>query len=363
MKKILKLLVIVLLLCCVISCDSNENDIENEEKEDTISPIINFYGEKSITIEIGTEVDLMDLVNGIDNIDLNITDEIIINDNGFDCNKEGTYKITYNLKDSSGNEAQTVEREIIVIDSKSVRLIAHRGGKGFGLENTYQAFEKAVENGYYGLECDIQLTKDEVMVVYHDLNIKNLSGIDINIKDITWNTLKDIVLTKNETDGKTYTGNVLLFKDYLNLVKNSDCKAFIELKETSTLKTIEIMMKEIEEAGLPLNQYVIIANSASIDLLVELRSRYPEMKLQFVARTEYQKYMTKCLANKIDLDVSYTVFDENFEEAINYVNMFHQMGLEVNIWVINNQKDIEKYLELGIDYFTTDSILPVIDTK
>ena len=165
-------------------------------------------------------------------------------------------------------------------------------------------------------------------------------------------------MSKNETDGNTYTGKILLFSEFLQIIKNSNTKAFIELKESNSRETVDLMLKEIDESGVSWDQIVIIANSASLDLLVYLRGLYSNVKLQFVARTDYQNYMQTCIENKIDLDISSSCFDDNFVLENGYLQQFHESGLEVNIWVINKPKDLKKYLVLGANYISTDSLIP-----
>ena len=45
---------------------------------------------------------------------------------------------------------------------------AHRGFSGKYPENTLLAFSKAIEEGVDGIENDVHLTKDGVLVVMHD---------------------------------------------------------------------------------------------------------------------------------------------------------------------------------------------------
>jgi glycerophosphoryl diester phosphodiesterase len=367
MRKLFKALMLTLFFIGVItfcSCKKPENETPTVDPDpdpvvDTLAPMMetNFY--KELVIEKGTEVNLRADIRGYDNIDKTITDKIVIDDGGFDCNKVGRYTVTYSLKDSHGNEATPISRKIIVIDSIHASLIAHRGGKGVGLENTIEAFEGAVQQGYYGVECDIQLSSDGVLVVYHDLNLSRLTGIDKDVKDCTWDYLSSLTYKKDETDGKTYTGSMLSFKDFVTFVKKNNIHAFIELKETSTQETIDKMMNEITSQGLDSSKYTVIANSSSIELLVELRKQYSTtMKLQFVARTEYELYMQTCLDNSIDLDISVDCFEDNIEKALGYVNQFLEKGLEINVWVCNKQTEIKKYLGYGASYITTDSLVP-----
>ena len=52
------------------------------------------------------------------------------------------------------------------------RIIAHRGGASLWPENTLMAFDQALRLGCDGLELDLQLTKDDVLVVHHDATLR-----------------------------------------------------------------------------------------------------------------------------------------------------------------------------------------------
>ncbi len=60
--------------------------------------------------------------------------------------------------------------------TNSIPIFAHRGASGYALENTFKAFEKARKLGADGVEIDIQLTKDDELIVYHDLDLFRLTG-------------------------------------------------------------------------------------------------------------------------------------------------------------------------------------------
>ena len=73
------------------------------------------------------------------------------------------------------------------------KIIAHRGlHNNYIVENTLLAFLKAVEKDY-AVELDIRLLKDDTVVVYHDINLKRLTGINKLIESCT---LKDILNIK-----------------------------------------------------------------------------------------------------------------------------------------------------------------------
>lgn len=102
-------------------------------------------------------------------------------------------------------------------------LYAHRGlhdGNVTVPENSMAAFRRAVEAGY-GMELDVQLTRDGRLVVHHDGNLKRVCGVDKNIRDLTYEELCAIPLP----DGS----RVPLFSEVLALV-NGRVPLIVEVK-------------------------------------------------------------------------------------------------------------------------------------
>lgn len=64
-------------------------------------------------------------------------------------------------------------------------LVAHRGAQAEAPENTYAAFEKAIQRGADGIELDIQLTADGVPIVFHDNTLSRIFGIDRPVTSFT----------------------------------------------------------------------------------------------------------------------------------------------------------------------------------
>jgi glycerophosphoryl diester phosphodiesterase len=70
-------------------------------------------------------------------------------------------------------------------------LYAHRGlhdNRGDAPENSMKAFEKAVEGGY-GIELDVQLSKDKIPVIFHDFTLKRVCGNEGKVCDYTYEEL------------------------------------------------------------------------------------------------------------------------------------------------------------------------------
>lgn len=103
------------------------------------------------------------------------------------------------------------------------KCFAHRGLHGFdGIpENSMAAFRNAVAYGY-GIELDVQLTKDDVMVVHHDYDLKRTCGVNKKIRDLTYRELKRYSLMETKE-------RIPRFADVLALV-DGKVPLLVELK-------------------------------------------------------------------------------------------------------------------------------------
>ncbi|EXJ77197.1 hypothetical protein A1O3_10355 [Capronia epimyces CBS 606.96] len=72
------------------------------------------------------------------------------------------------------------------------QTIAHRGYKAEYPENTLRAFKAAVEVGTHAIETDIHLSKDHVVVLSHDGDLKRCFGKKEKIIDCNWEYLSSL---------------------------------------------------------------------------------------------------------------------------------------------------------------------------
>lgn len=80
------------------------------------------------------------------------------------------------------------------------KYFAHRGlhdHAGDAPENSMAAFRKAVDAGY-GMELDVQMTKDGVPVIFHDSKLERMCGADGEICDYTYGELKQFTLADSK---------------------------------------------------------------------------------------------------------------------------------------------------------------------
>lgn len=83
---------------------------------------------------------------------------------------------------------------------------AHRGlfdNKTLAPENSLAAFRKAVEAGY-GIELDVQLSKDKKLVVFHDATLKRMCNVEGNVWDYTLEELKKFHLADSHETIPTF---------------------------------------------------------------------------------------------------------------------------------------------------------------
>lgn len=118
-------------------------------------------------------------------------------------------------------------------------LYAHRGlfdNKTDAPENSLAAIRKAVEAGY-GIEFDVQLSKDNIPVVFHDASLKRMCGIDGNVWEYTLEELQSFKLADSNETIPTFRdvlaavdGKVPLIIEYkLDVVQTKVCELADEI--------------------------------------------------------------------------------------------------------------------------------------
>lgn len=75
------------------------------------------------------------------------------------------------------------------------KLVAHRGAHGQGImENTLKAFDLCQQQGIWGIELDIQLTRDAEPVIHHDPDCGRLfNRPDLIIADTNFSSLRQAI--------------------------------------------------------------------------------------------------------------------------------------------------------------------------
>jgi glycerophosphoryl diester phosphodiesterase len=115
------------------------------------------------------------------------------------------------------------------------KLIAHRGHQEQFPENSILAILDAISAGATNIEFDIQLTKDREVVLYHDLEMNRISGVDKKITELTREELKHFFAKEPKRLASRFASNPVEFLDELLpfIKKYKHINFFLELKEES----------------------------------------------------------------------------------------------------------------------------------
>ena len=131
-------------------------------------------------------------------------------------------------------------------------------------ENSFAAFQNAIDH-HYGIELDLQSTKDGVVMVFHDDSLKRLCGIDRNLEEMNYDEVNSLRLS--DTDQR-----IPRFIDVLTQV-NGQVILIIEIKTTQRrAETVNQVMTLLEGYN---GEFVLCSFDPLI--LYELKSHYPKV--------------------------------------------------------------------------------------
>ena len=108
------------------------------------------------------------------------------------------------------------------------RYFAHRGlfDRELGIpENSLAAFRRAAEHGY-GVELDVHMTRDGVLVISHDVNLKRMTGVNFNVEAHDFDQLADLRLDGTDE-------GVPRFDDALDILCAAEVPVIVEIKPTA----------------------------------------------------------------------------------------------------------------------------------
>ncbi|QUH30820.1 glycerophosphodiester phosphodiesterase family protein [Vallitalea guaymasensis] len=185
--------------------------------------------------------------------------------------------------------------------------IAHRGYHNSRYpENSMGAFKRAIDHGF-SIELDIHMLSDGEIVVYHDDNLKRVTGVDKDIEKCTYEEIKNLkLLDSNE--------NIPLFKDVLNEV-NGKVGIMIELKTRGKAgpleeKTYEMLKnykgRYIIQSFNPFSVAWFYKNAPEI-VRGQLSGYFKDDDLSLVSRVLLRNYLLNFLSKPdfINYDINY----------------------------------------------------------
>lgn len=143
---------------------------------------------------------------------------------------------------------------------------AHRGLHDNEVpENSLTAFRLAKEKGF-GVEFDVQMTKDNKLVVFHDGNLKRVCGVDGYLRDYTYEELCEFRL-------KGTNEKIPLLSEVLDVLEGADI--ICEIKGDNGVKNYDICKRTYDMMSEYKGKYVI--ESFSPFLVAWFKDNHPEI--------------------------------------------------------------------------------------
>lgn len=234
-------------------------------------------------------------------------------------------------------------------------VISHRGANRYAPQNTLPAFRKGYALGADGFETDVHITKDGKIVLCHNYTIDETSD---GCGEIATKTLADL---KGYDFGKYFSDKfkgteIPTIDDFLSFVETTDITVLnIEIKSPKEAETaiVSETLKAVNEHGL---KDKLLISSFDPKILMEVKKLDRTVNTGFLyapnSPTLLQmawKQLTFC--KEIGVDAVHPHF---FFVNKSFVERAHKMGLKVNPWTVNSEKQIDKMIELGVDGIITD---------
>ena len=209
------------------------------------------------------------------------------------------------------------------------RPIAHRGlhNKRGIIENTAESFKNAIDN-QYGIECDVVLSSDGEVMVYHDYDLNRLCGIDKKISETTKIELKSVKLLNSES-------GILTLDEMLYMVSGR-VSILIEIKP-SFHPYIEERIFEIIRSY----QGSLALQSFDIKAIEWFNKNAPYYKIGLIGNDSEVK-IDKIRDLRIDF-ISYDIEHIDDEK----IQMMRNTGLPLLTWTVNDDKKLEKSREFA----------------
>lgn len=204
-------------------------------------------------------------------------------------------------------------------------------------ENSMPAFEKSIELGI-NIELDVQLTKDNKLIVFHDSNLKRLTNVDKNIKNCTLDEINKLTLLNTN-----YKIPTLL--EVLSLI-NGKVSIYIEIKSRNNTKII------CQELLNLLNSYtgkVYIASFNPFDLMWFKRSapNYERIQLSlknFKKENYFFRYLLKNTIFNMFTKPKFVSYKYN-EISEKLQKKYHKSNIGILVWTITAEEEFNKALE------------------
>jgi len=237
-------------------------------------------------------------------------------------------------------------------------VFAHRGGSALAPENTLAAFEQALAFGADGLELDVHLSRDGVVVVHHDRTLDrttNLSG-PIAARGASELARADAGYAFRAGGAFPFRGRGLGVPALADvLARCRACRVIVELK----VDTLEMARAAVETVRAADALDRVCFGAFGRRVLREVRRLEPAAATSAArAEVRWALYRLRCGWPRTRAAYGgYQVPERAGRTRIVspvFVEAAHRASLAVQVWTVDRAADARRLLDWGVDALITD---------
>ena len=219
--------------------------------------------------------------------------------------------------------------------------IGHRGAKGYVAENTYESISKAIELGVDGIEIDVFKCASGELVLFHDKNLKELTGESGLIENLTIKELEQfLVLGKYK---------IPTLKDVLTRIEKP-LFVNIELKGLNTAQATSKIIADISRSTSWSLEHFIVS-SFNWDELELFRSIDKNTSVGVLVSKSMSVNEAIEFGKKINAQAIHPNFKLLNDKAVKKIK---NNGFKIYTWTVNNEDDINFMKKLKVDGIISD---------
>ena len=223
--------------------------------------------------------------------------------------------------------------------------IGHRGALGYIAENTLESIQKALDLNVDGIEIDVFRCASGEIVVFHDKKLKRLTGHNGLIEETTFEELKNMLVAGRY---RIPTLQQVLEKIGGKILLNVELKG-----ENTAIPTATILKQYLSDSQSDIKKLIVSSkNWKELTLFKNQNTNIPIGVL-----SHYNIFLEKGVDAIIEKgrELSALAIHPKFS-ILNKkaIDKMHCAGFLVYSWTINNPKDIQRAIRLGVDGIITD---------
>ncbi len=222
-----------------------------------------------------------------------------------------------------------------------VQITAHCGGAIKAPENTLAAITQAILDQTDWVEIDVQESKDGVVIVAHDSDLKKVSGANLKIWEGTADELRAIDI--GSAFGPEFHGERVPTLDEVLKACRGKTRVNIELKYYGHNQNLEQKVVDLVEAnGMESDVVVMSLKTEGIDKVKSLR---PQWKVGLLTAA--------AVGNLTRADADFLAVSTKLANR-RFIQEAHRKGKDVHVWTVNDRRMMSTMISRGADNLITD---------